>query len=157
MPFRLLAGHEKEFEVVDTPHGPTGAQQREVNRLQLQTTVLSRDAKTEICDRFGWYDDGEDGRDYSAYISGKYGHLTYLVKALQVICPGFDAPLNQQTKDNLLVGEAQDAISLFFRRCGGKSGEQAASLSSATALLRALNETESGASTADGSTSGTRS
>jgi hypothetical protein len=140
MAYPLLAGHEREWKVVEYP---TGRQQREFNRLQLRSVVATIEQKAQIAQMYGWADEykveTDEGEEWD--FPDEVDLEEFRVKAAQIVFEGFDAELSQATKDNLRGGLVMEGIQDFLSGCGGrKSGPQESS-ASLTEFLRALTET----------------
>ena len=139
MPYRLLADEDTEYEVVQQP---TAKQQREFNQLQLRAAHIPVAQKQGIAKAYGWEDKYTEDGDFQP--PTELDIETFRVKAAQIVFEGFDKPLNDKTRDNLLVGEVMDGVQDFLSQCGGSANEQQTSSADLTTLLNALSEVNTG-------------
>lgn len=136
MPYQLLDTDETEYEL---PEYPTGKQQREFNRLQINSVAITAQQKRQIAELYGWEEEykDEDGQwDFPKELDID----TFRVKVAKLIFPEFDEPLNQETKDNLYGGAVMEGLQDFLSRCGGERNGRNGSSSGLMGLLSTLSE-----------------
>lgn len=145
MSYKILAGSDEEFEVIEYP---THADERRFNRLLTKTTdaLVSRQTKERVCDKWGWYEEvevededkeEETVRVYEDYITDEVTDQgEYHLRLAKIIFEDAEG-LSEDDIDHLRGGLIQEARVDFIEGCEGRS-EERVKRSSAEALTQVL-------------------
>jgi hypothetical protein len=126
MPYQILVGTDREFEVVEYP---THRQEKELHELFRKTTdaIVSRQTKERVCDRWGWYDQEDGERVYDDYITGEVTDQgEYHLRLAKVIFEDAEDLSSSDVLD-MRPGLVQEARVDFIAGCQGRSGTPDAS------------------------------
>jgi hypothetical protein len=156
MSYQILAGTDREFEVVEYP---THRQEQKLHELFRKSAdaIVNRQTKEAVCDRWGWYDEEDGGRIYDDYITDEVtGRGEYHLRLAKII---FEDAEDLSSSDvlNMRPGLVQEARADFIAGCQGRNDGQPGSstqglremIESLSALNGVTSETTSKAPTAE--------
>jgi len=156
MSYQILAGTDRDFEVVEYP---THRQEKRLHEFFRKSAdaLVSRHTKERVCDRWGWYDQEDGERVYDDYITGEVTDRgEYHLRLAKIIFEDAEDLSSSDVLD-MRPGLVQEARADFIAGCRGRSDGQPASstqglremIESLSALSGATTETTSKASTAE--------